>query len=346
MGDPGVGGVTNAGAGTGLVAGCATAIGSLPHTDAHAAASLVLRCLPDLPAAPQLPRRTPLEGVVAQWLSAAPGVTVRPDGTIECDDALDPLAPCTPTFTLDAHTGLLTFLEVAAAQPRPPRHVKAQIAGPLTLGVALVGGGASPKVAFPLASRIARSWARALEDLVALTLPSASLLLFFDEPALVCWRDDDGPIEREVATDLLSTALAAAAGVSGVHVCGSGDLGLALDAGPDVVHFDVSAFDVQNAVALSRFLDGDGWVAWGAIPTHRPVGEHPQPLWKSLLDTWCELTRRGCDPVRLRAQALVAPACGLAGHGESQAERVMLLAREIGNRVHDHAAATKLAVGA
>jgi hypothetical protein len=43
---------------------------------------------------------------------------------------------------------------------------------------------------------------------------------------------------------------------------------------------------------------------------------------------------------------LVAPACGLAGHGESQAERALLLAREIGDRVHDHAAATKLAVGA
>ena len=87
-------------------------------------------------------------------------------------------------------------------------------------------------------------------------------------------------------------------------------------------------------------------MAWGAIPTHRPVGEQPQPLWKALLDAWCELTRRGCDPVRLRSQALVAPACGLAGHGASQAERAMLLAREIGNRVHDHAAATKLAVGA
>ena len=171
-------------------------------------------------------------------------------------------------------------------------------------------------------------------------------MCFFDEPALVCWRGSEGPIDREVATDLLSTALAACSGVSGVHVCGHGDLRLALDAGPQVAHFDVGALDLDDATALSRFLDGGGWIAWGAIPTHRPVGEQPQPLWKALLDAWCELTRRGCDPVQLRGQALVAPACGLAGHGESQAERAMLLAREIGNRVHDHAAATKLAVGA
>jgi hypothetical protein len=134
--------------------------------------------------------------------------------------------------------------------------------------------------------------------------------------------------------------------MSGVHVCGPGDLRLALDAGPQVVHFDVQALDLDDASALSRYLDGGGWIAWGAIPTHRPVGENAQPLWKALLDAWCELTRRGCDPIRLRTQALVAPACGLAGHGASQSEHAMLLAREIGNRVHDHAAATKLAVGA
>jgi hypothetical protein len=206
--------------------------------------------------------------------------------------------------------------------------------------------GASAETAFPLAARVARAWTRALEQLVALSLPNARAVVFFDEPALVRWRDAEPPVEREVAIDLLSTALAAATGASGVHVCGRSDLRLALDAGPNIVHFDTALFDIDDASALSRFLEGDGWVAWGAIPTHKPVGEQPQPLWKALLDLWCELTRRGCDPVRLRAQALVAPACGLAGHGASQAERAMLLAREIGNRVHDHAAATKLAVGA
>jgi hypothetical protein len=324
----------------------ATAIGSMPHRDAQSAAALVLRCLPDVPAAPQLPCRTPLEGVIAQWAGAVPGVVVHDNGTLELAGPIDPLAPLQPEFTNDAHAGLLTFLDVAATQLRQPRQVKLQVVGPLTLGVALVDAGADAELAFPLASRVTRAWARALEDLVDRTLPGTHLVLFLDEPALVCWRETDGPIDREVAIDLLSTALAAARGTSGVHVCGDGDVRVALDAGPDIVHFDVGRFDLANAVALSRYLDGDGWVAWGAIPTDRPVGEQAQPLWKALLELWCDLTRRGCDPVRLRRQALVAPACGLAGHGTTQAERSMLLAREIGNRVHDHAVATKLAVGA
>src|SRR3954454_10192028 len=124
--------------GLAVTPGMATAIGSLPHRDAHAAAALVLRCLPDLPAAPELPCRSPLESVVAQWAGAIPGVEVQADGALRVAGAIDPLAPVQPTFDITTHSGLLTFLEVARAQPRLPARVKVQVVGPLTLGVALV----------------------------------------------------------------------------------------------------------------------------------------------------------------------------------------------------------------
>jgi len=329
-----------------LVPGIATAIGSLPHRDATAAAALVLRCIPELPAAPQLPMRTPLEGFVAQWARAIEGVRVEADGSLALHPKLTGRAPIDTTFDAQAHGGLLTFLDLAAAQPKPPKRVKVQLAGPLSLGMGLLEAGAPVDVAFDLGARAARAWARAIENLVATRLPKAVLVLCFDEPALVRWHAGNAPVERELATDILSTALAAPSCLTAVHVCGHGDLRLALAAGPRLVHFDIGALDLDDAVTLSRFLDGGGWVVWGAIPSHRPVGEHAAPMWKALLDVWCELTRRGCDPSRLRSQALVAPACGLAGHGVSQAERMLTLAREIGGRVHDHGAATKLAIGA
>jgi hypothetical protein len=121
---------------------------------------------------------------------------------------------------------------------------------------------------------------------------------------------------------------------------------LALAAGPDVIALDVNEVQLDDAFTLSRFLEGDGAIAWGAVPTDRPVGESAAPLWKALVDVWCELTKRGCDPIRLRNQAVVTPACGLAGHGPSQAEHAMRLAREIGARVLDQSAATRLSVGA
>ena len=108
-------------------------------------------------------------------------------------------------------------------------------------------------------------------------MPDTSVVLFFDEPALVAWRRGDAPLDRESAIDVLSGALAAVDCVTGVHVCGDGDLGLALEAGPQVLGVEVSEALVRDTIALARFLDGDGWIAWGAVPTDRPgrrIGRH------------------------------------------------------------------------
>jgi len=327
-----------------LVPGVATGIGSLPHTDPRAAAEVVVRCLPEFPAAPQLPNRDPREGLLAQWLGALPEVHIAPDGSLSVLGTSNAAPEC--IWDTGAHAGLLTFLEVAASLDVPPVRVKAQITGPLTLGVALVEAGVEPGRAFRRAAETARAWAVAMEELVSTRLPDAGLVVFFDEPALVHWRRGRGLLEREAAIDVLSGALAAAECTTGVHVCGDGDLGLALEAGPQIVGIEVRAELVRDAVPIARFLDGDGWIAWGAVPTDRPVGESADPHWRHLAEVWCELTRRGCDPVPLRTRGMITPACGLAGYGASQAERVLGIARELAARVHDQAVAARLMLGA
>lgn len=328
-----------------LAPGLATGIGSLPHTDPRAAAAVSLRATPWFPAAPQLPHRSPLEGLVAQWAGALPEVEVLADGSLRVEGATSVRGP-QPVFDREHHAGLLGFLDEAAARPERLRRVKAQVVGPLTLGVALTRAGMRPDHAFRRGAEAVRAWVAALEDLVAKHLAGASLLLFLDEPSLVLWTRDDGPLEREQAVDLLSGALAAAGCTVGVHVCGDGDRRLALEAGPTVLGVEASANLAADCDVLARHLDADGWVAWGAVPTDRPVGESAEPLWRGLAAVWCELTRRGCDPVRLRTQALVTPACGLAGHGPTQAERVLRLADELADRVHSQALAARLTLGA
>jgi hypothetical protein len=245
-----------------------------------------------------------------------------------------------------AHSGLLAFVDAASQAERAPVRVKAQVTGPLTLGTALHAAGMPAPRAFRRAAEATRSWSVALEELLGEQLPETKLLLFLDEPALVQWRRDDAPLEREAAIDVLSGALAAVDSVTGVHVCGEGDLALALEAGPEVLGVEVHDDLVQHTVGLARFLDGDGWIAWGAVPTDRPVGESADPHWRVLTRVWCELTRRGCDPVPLRTRGVITPACGLAGYGASQAERVLGIARELAARVHDQAVAARLTLGA
>ena len=79
---------------------------------------------------------------------------------------------------------------------------------------------------------------------------------------------------------------------------------------------------------------------------YEPLGTDPDRLWRRLSAVWCELVQTGCDPVLLRTQALITPACGLAGHGVSQAARALKLASTIATRVTDQAVAARLSAGA
>lgn len=325
--------------------GFASGIGSLPHIDAVESAEISLRLHPHLPATPQLPMRDPREGVVAQWVDALPEVTLAPDGSFVVDRSRvgEPIAAELSSAT---HTGLLAFLDACDRAPEAPARIKTQLVGPLTLGVALTRAGLPTEIAFARAGEAVRAWARSMEELLALRLPHSAPLIFLDEPALVLWRGSDLPIERERAVDLLSSALAATNCATGVHVCGDGDLRVAFEAGPNVLGVPATDALIADVDVLVRHLDADGWVAWGAVPTDRPIGESADALWRDLASVWCELTRRGCDPLRLRTHGIVTPACGLAGHGPSQAERALRLAADIADRVGDQAVAARLTVGA
>jgi hypothetical protein len=322
--------------------GLATGIGSLPYVDPHVAASATIRLHPRLPAAPQLPN--PREGVIAQWATALPEVSVARDGTLSIDlaRAADPIVAA---FDQVAHAGLLAFVDAAAGDPEI-RRVKLQVVGPLTLAVALVQGGMPTSRAVARASTAVRAWIDVLEAKLAERLPGVGRVIFLDEPSLVLWRHDRAPIERDEAVDVLSGSLAAIRGISGVHVCGDGDVRVAFEAGPTVLGAPVSPALLHDADVFVRHLDADGWVAWGAVPTDRPIGESSDAPWRDLVSVWCEFTRRGCDPVRLRTHAIITPACGLASFGPTQAERALRLAREIANRVGDQAVAARLTVGA
>lgn len=323
--------------------GAVTSIGSLPHRDADTAAAFVLRHQPDLPAAPQLPKRSPLEGMVAQAARGIHGVTVAPDGSLVVDAAaLDPAAPTRPTFDGHSHAGLLAFLSLAAGRTAP---VKLQLTGPITLGLALLEAGAPAGIAFDVAAAAVRDEGTALVELLQRRLPDAQLVVFLDEPGLVTKL----PIDGESAVDILSSALAVLEdhAVTGVHCCGTTDWRIASAAGATILAMPVERELVLSAAAaVNVHLDRGGWVAWGAVPTTGPLGTDPDRLWRRLSAVWCDLVQAGCDPIQLRQQALVTPACGLAGHGPSQAARALKLTATVAARVTDQAAAARLSAGA
>lgn len=327
--------------------GWATSIGSLPHTDPVEAARLVLRTQPDLPAAPSLPQRSPLEGMLPQAMWGMPGVVIDPEGVISVGvGALDPEAPLgDPGLDDEPFVGLRTFLDEVAGRVAP---VKAQLTGAVTLGLALTMYGVDEPLAFRLALNAVRARAAALVSVLRRALPEAPLLIVVDEPALVGTAQIGFPLGTNEIIDLVSGVLAVLEpeAVTGVHCCGDADWKAILMAGPQVLSLPVGAGATVAAGAISAFIERGGWIAWGAVPTSAPVGGRTGLYWKTLSSQWCELVQHGADPVLIRRRSLVTPHCGLANHSVEQAEHVLAMCGLVADSLQEQAVSVKLSVGA
>ena len=318
----------------GLHAGASSAIGSLPYLDAEEAARVVLRAAPKLPAAPELIRLSPaasLLGSVAAGLQAT-----RP---------IDPETPLDvgPDPARDA--GLLAL--TALADDDLPA-IKVQVPGPVTVATALTGTGMPVAEARRLALRFARARAAALLDHVVDALPMTVPVVCFDEPGLVTLDDDRSIMTTSEAIDAVAEALAdiESIGIGAVHCCGRTDWGAVLQTGAEIVFAPLEQGLEELPGAVGAHLERGGWIGWGVVPTDEPLGTTGERSWKRLAEIWCSMVRSGCDPLRLRTQALVTPDCGLAGHGESQAERVLDITSSVAARAHDQVVAVRFAVGA
>ncbi len=330
-----------------LPQGLSTSIGSLPHTDPRAAATFVLERQPRLPAAPSLPQRSPVERMVSQAAWGIPGVRVLDDGSLDVDEhAIDPRSPLTePGIDGAPFVALRAFLGAVAGRHGP---IKLQLTGPVTLGIALASVGVPTERAFAMAGTAVRARARALLAAAQETAPMAPLVVFVDEPGLTAAMHPGFPLEPNRTIDLVSSVLATLEphALTGLHCCGDADWRVALQAGPQILSLPVGAGAADHAGALGAFLERGGWIAWGAVPTTGPLGSTPERLWQHLSAEWCALTQGGCDPVLLREQAMITPACGMATHDESQADLIVSLTNQVARRLQTQAQGMRLTVGA
>lgn len=329
-----------------LPVGLSTGIGSLPHYDPSEAVEFVLRHNARLPAAPSLPARSRREGMIAQAASGIAGIEVGDHGELTIDDrSIDPEVPIDPGFGGDAFVGLRAFLTAVADRTGP---VKVSVTGPATLAVALHAAGLDVQLAIRVAGAAVGQRARSLVSYVQQRVPQAQVVVFVDEPCLASLMEPGFPIAPVQAVDLVSGALASTepVAITGLHCCASADWKLVMQTGPNILSFPVGSGIETAGGTVADFLDRGGWLAWGAVPTERPLGSTVDRLWRRMSETWTELVGQGCDPTLLRVQAMVTPSCGLAHHGVTQAERVMGFTTRLAERLYDQAVAVRLSVGA
>ena len=332
-------------------AGLATGIGSLPLVDPRAAVDLIIAHVPEIPFWPQLPRRSPLEGMVPQFLEGFPADgNLRVPGPARAAQALEGfygavLAEDPEAFGLsrDRAPGFYALEEALVHRPPPElRYVKAHVTGPVTLCSSLKepsgrevlhDEGFREAVAL-LAARKALWQARRLGRL------GVPVILFLDEPVMEVYGSAYSSLSRDLVLELWRPTFEVLAGedvLVGIHCCGNTDWGLLFECGAHIVNFDAYHFLEKMLLypaEASAFLERGGGIAWGIVPTTEEAGRvTPEDLVRRLDDAMARFTAAGVDPDALRTGCLVTPSCGMGSLEPELAERILGLLREVSRRV-------------
>ncbi len=325
--------------------GClATAIGSMPHGNPDEACSIVMKYLPDIPAWPQLPRRSSKEDMVIQFSEGFPGVAINSDKIhigpsenfeseleqiyIDCEEA----SAHKYGISAEYAAGLYTFL----SRVTDSGIVKGQVTGPITWGLAVtrqdgLGILYDETLAETTAKflRLKASWQENI-----LRNISRNTIIFVDEPYLVSLGSVFTPIPEERVPALLDEVIGGIKGVKGLHCCGNTDWSVLLDTKIDILSFD--AYNYASSLGthsdkVKSFLERGGNIAWGIVPNDEEAlaQESLSSLRDRLEEAMAPFTRDGVKFKQIIAQGLITPSCGLASLSPEAASQALELAAKL-----------------
>ncbi len=341
-------------------------IGSFPMNDHLAASRLIMNYTPAIPLWVQLPI-FPEEGMLMQFLPGMPGVVSQGGkffidaaaGSFDDDLLLffedymatqeDPDRLPASRFALTETTGkgmaaLLAALSRLASQPAA---VKGQVTGPVTFctgvrdqdGRAIFYNETLREAAVKHLALNARWQVRTLSG------QGCPVIIFIDEPALAGFGSSELiSISKEEILGCLREVVEAIhtdGGLAGIHVCANTDWSLVLESGADIVNFDAYAyFDrfVLYGPQIRKFLESGRFLAWGIVPTLKPEEierETVDSLYAAMTRRFCQIEALGIAPATLRALSFITPSCGLGSLTLDQANRVLVLTRDLSATVRE-----------
>jgi Cobalamin-independent synthase, Catalytic domain len=353
-------------------AGSATGIGSMPGTNPAETIRVVAGELPDFPFLPELPDRGPgadLTGRTAALLVDIP-VEVTPRGWRLAERPGRDLARARAMLSTDLDVleeVLDGFGGPVKVQFCGPWTLAATLELPHTMNVAI----ADPGAVADLTASLAEGAAAQTGELTK-RLPGARLVVQFDEPALPAVAAGLVPtasglsrlaaVEDDTLRERLEQVIASTRAYTAVHCCATSvPFGLIRAAGADAVAFDLSqlrrgqedrlaesaeagmgllagavpaaegsgaAAGASSGASAGVAGTGQGRVAAGSNPGDgsseaRETAERVIRLWRRL----------GLPLAACPEQAVITPACGLAGLSPAQARAALTRCREAASMV-------------
>jgi methionine synthase II (cobalamin-independent) len=325
-----------------------TGIGSLPHTDPVEACNIVLESV-DIPFWPQLPHRSFRESMGPQYSEGFPFIRIDGDNLHvgQAEDAAsaafyEAIAGKTG-FPISAEyaAGLHAFIDILKQKNQHLVTVKGHITGPLTFALSLTDKQKRP-IFFDdemreLSLELLKGKASWQIDILK---PFAEkVLIFVDEPILTALGTSTYiGVSNEEASRMLREIvnyIHECGGLAGIHCCGKADWPLVLSSGIDVFNFD--AFDYGDTLVIypeeiSAFLNNNGVIAWGIVPTTEAIKEVNFELLRERLENGLtSLEKIGIPGEMLRQQALITPSCGTGSLDVKDALKVFSLLKDLRN---------------
>ncbi len=325
-----------------------TVIGTMPHADPEQACRLVTRFLKDIPAWPQLPKRSFTENMYAQYSENFPGITVE-DGRVyvkrtpDYDSKLEQLYAA---YLANDATNYGVSEEYAAglhnmlASGISPGVIKGHVTGPFSWGLTVTDEDKKSVIyddtlgdAVPRFLRLKASWQEN-----ALSRVSKNTIIFVDEPYMASFGSAVIPISKDKVISLLEEVFQGISGLKGVHCCGNTDWSVLLGTSLDILSYDT--YNYASSLALypaevKKLLDRKGVIAWGIVPNTEGalLKETAASLQDRLAEAIVPFTRKGVPFRQLIEQGLLTPSCGLEGISIEGAEQVLKLLTELSDKI-------------
>lgn len=344
--------------------GLATGIGSLPYTAKDFACRKILQYFPQLPYWPQLPKISFRENMCVQYSEGLPGIIVNEKEEKvyleenEFNRELETFYQNYLTRNLDYFTisekyaaGFYAFCSLLKKEKlNSLGAVKGQITGPLTFGLSVKDENGrsifyNEQMRDVLIKHLQMKALWQISQLLTINSQLATIL-FLDEPYLAAYGNAYTAISREEVISSLSEVVSGIKNyqspnhlitqlpvVVGVHCCANTDWSIVLESGIELLSFD--AYDYFDSLllyreAVKKFIENDGILAWGIVPTDEKVlNESVDSLKKKFLHSLEQLVKNGIEEKKLLANFLLTPSCGLGTKSEPIAEKALLLTSEL-----------------
>ena len=333
----------------------------MPGTDPAEAMRVVAGELPDFPHLPELPDRGPgadLTGRTAALLVEIP-VEVTPRGwrLAERPGRDQARARTMLSSDLDVMEEVLDgFRGPLKIQLCGPWTLAATLELPRTLNVAIADPGAVADLTASLAEGVAAHVAE-----VGKRVPGARLVVQLDEPALSAVAGGEvptasglsriAPVETDVLRERLAQVIASTGKYTVVHSCSTAvPFGIIRAAGAGALSFDLSQLRRGEQDAVAEAAEAGLGLLTGVVPAvPEPAGPGPagpgpagptgtvapgdgsaeaRQTAERVISLW---RRLGLPLDTCAEQAVITPACGLAGASPAQARAALTRCREAGS---------------